>query len=67
MWNKFDNDEGGCLDKDKCINFMKDLCKKCDTKDIRSCNECKFGELFDKVDKDGNGALGKEEMAKFII
>jgi len=66
MWNKLDKDEGGCMDKDKCIDFVKDLCKKCDTKDVCSCTECKFGDIFDKVDTCGNGTLDKEKLANFI-
>lgn len=70
IWDKFDEDLSGYLDKEECFNFIlesffsfhmdniDEIAEKNDLKDLNNFKE-QFDELYVKLDEDGSGTISK--------
>ena len=69
IWNEFDQDGNGMLDKDEAFKFVRALSAKLNDNfryKKQIFTKKNFEDLFDKFDTDKNGYLDKTEMARFI-
>ena len=66
IWNEYDKDGSGALDKEETKLFVKKtLCDMSGVDGDDFSNE-DFEACFKEFDKDGNGTIEKDEMAVFI-
>ena len=66
VWEKFDADQNGFLDKDEAKKFLDEISKIIDEERGKYYNKDNFETLFEEYDEDNNGYLSKSEMAQFI-
>jgi Ca2+-binding EF-hand superfamily protein len=64
IWNTYDLDQTGILERDEIKKFMKDYMP--DFKKNYKFDEEGFNALYDEFDLDGNGIIEKNELAQFI-
>ena len=60
IWDDYDEDGSGDLDKEETKKFVIDTMKRLGV-DEGFTDEA-FNEMFDSIDDDGSGVLGKPEM-----
>ena len=66
MWNEYDADQNGYLDKGEAQPFLDEVAGVIDAQRAKNYNKLQFDEMFDSFDEDQNGFLSKAEMAIFI-
>ena len=70
LWEKYDDDNSGYLDKDETRVFIKEsiegLAFEEMTEDEKDLSDQAFEACFDKIDTDQNGVIDKDEMMEFI-
>ena len=66
MWEKFDYDKNGMLDKNECSDFMNELVNYILPAKAKNYVKEDFDDNFEKFDDDKNGFIEKSEMAIFI-
>jgi len=64
MWEKYDVDNSGDLDKEETKMFVRDTLGNLGS-GVEMTDEA-FDELFKTFDKDGSGTIEKAEMVAFI-
>ena len=64
IWQQYDVDHSGALDKDETKQFVKKTLNDMD--DSGEFSEEDFDACFKEFDKDGSGTIEKDEMAIFI-
>ena len=64
IWQKYDADGNGYLDKQETKQFVKDTLH--DMSDGDGFNDADFEECFGEFDKDASGTIEKIEMVEFI-
>ena len=64
IWNKYDDDGNGYLDKEETKHFVKDTLT--DMSDGVGFNDDDFDQCFREFDKDNSGTIEKAEMVQFI-
>ena len=65
IWDTYDKDKSGALDKDETKAFVKDTLGNLGGGDDGFSDEA-FDEVFKTFDKDGSGTVEKAEMVVFI-
>ena len=76
IFEHYDDDGSGCLDKEECFNFFMNQVKDF-TQDIQETQSEdeeedlakkmeQFDQLYLKVDREGDGTIDKDEMFYFI-
>ena len=58
MWEQYDVDKSGVLEKPEALKFMEATLKK-------SFTDEEFNEIFASLDMDNSGVLKKDEMCAF--
>ena len=58
LWEKYDDDNSGELDFSEIKCYVKDVYGKIPNDIVQ--------RVFNKVDEDGSGAIGKDEMVDFM-
>ena len=70
IWNEYDKDKSGYLDKAECKDFIMSTVDEMEGIPMPSAEgdgpEEEFEKCFSEVDRDGNGKISKEEMLGFI-
>jgi len=66
MWDEYDYDGNGMLDKAECKDFMDELATHIKPENAQNYNKDDFDYLFTKFDTDQNGYIDKSEMVIFI-
>ena len=66
IWNTYDTDGRGTLEKDETREFVKKTLLEMEGKDGSDFSENDFDACFKEFDKDGSGAIDRDEMAQFI-
>jgi len=66
LWNNYDYDGNGVLDRSECRDYIKAVAKYVEKDRAKNYDEAQFDTLFDKFDDDKNGFIEKSEMAVFI-
>ena len=64
MWEKYDVDRSGALDREETKNFVRYTLLDMNAED--SFDDAAFEHVFNHFDKDGNGTIDKEEMLMFL-
>ena len=64
LWDKYDDDYNGFLDKDETRNFMKDILNQ--VPNAQEFSEDAFNELFIEFDEDESGTIEKHELLNFM-
>ena len=65
IWDKYDTDLNGSLDKEETKRFVQDtISDVADTTQV--FNDRDFDQCFAEFDVDGSGTIEKDEMADFI-
>ena len=64
IWDKYDVDKSGALDKDETKKFVQDTLGNLGSGDDFSDDA--FDEVFKTFDKDNSGTIEKTEMVVFI-
>ena len=64
IWNKYDDDGNGFLDKEETKHFVQDTLA--DMADGAGFNDEDFDQCFREFDKDMSGTIEKGEMVQFI-
>ena len=64
LWETYDNDRSGSLDKDEAREFITDLLNQIDQGD--TFNEDFFEIVFNRFDVDQSGTVEKDEMLHLI-
>ena len=71
IWKKYDRDDNGVLDRDEIKSFVADILNdvKLDKQWQTKPDSAKLdiNEIFDQIDKDGNGTVDINEMVVFLI
>ena len=63
VWDIYDSDASGALDKDECKKLVTFILEKVlDTKIADGCFQSQFDKTFDEYDLDENGRIDKHEM-----
>ena len=67
MWNTYDTDQSGHLNKEQCINFLNEIFREAagDINGVQLENE-DLDILFEDLDIDGSGSISKDEFRKLI-
>ena len=67
MWNTYDTDQSGYLNKEQCINFLNEIFREAqgDINGVQLENE-DLDILFEDLDIDGSGSISKDEFRKLI-
>ena len=65
MWDFYDRDRSGTLDKNESQNFMTDIVKQANLSE--SFSNLQFNSMFNICDLDGSGTIEKNEMYQFAI
>ena len=60
IWEKYDNDNSGALDKDETKRFVQDTLT--DMADGAGFSDTDFDQCFSEFDKDNSGTIEKNEM-----
>ena len=63
LWQQYDTDDNGCLDKQETKRFIRETLKEMGGQEF---TDEEFETIFQEFDKDGNGTIEKDEMAIFI-
>ena len=63
VWEKYDVNKNGVLDKDECMNFLRDTFKEVFGDDM---TDEQLEGTFKMIDEDGSGGFSKEEVMKHI-
>ena len=66
MWNQFDFNQNGYLERDEARKFIDELSKVIQKDRAQFYKRDQFNSLFDQIDEDRNGVLSKGEFAQFI-
>jgi Ca2+-binding EF-hand superfamily protein len=66
IWEKYDDDGNGYLDKDECKRFLKDYNEEHPDFNINLENPVRFDRVFEHIDVSGDGRVDKQEMSLFI-
>ena len=67
IWDSYDDDGSGTLDKDECKQFVINTMKEAMGPEVvETFSDDDFDSAFSKVDLDGNGTIEKGEMVMFI-
>lgn len=66
MWEEFDVNQNGFLERNEAKNFIDKLSKFISNDRAKFYDKHKFDQLFDEFDADRNGLLSKGEFAQFI-
>ena len=66
LWDKFDIDKNGALDKQECSKFIDTLKNHMVPLRAQNYQKDEFEQMFKKYDDDKNGFLEKCELANFI-
>lgn len=63
IWDQYDDDGNGCLDREEVMNFVTDRLQEYSelTFNIES-----FDKIFYKIDKDKSGTIEKDEFIAFV-
>ena len=64
IWNKYDVDNSGALDKEETKKFVQDTLS--DMQDGAGFNDEDFDQCFREFDKDNSGTIERGEMVQFI-
>ena len=64
MWDTYDADNSGSLDKEETKKFIKDTLVK--IKPGHDFSDEIFDKMFKSFDTDGSGTVEKSEMAQFV-
>ena len=64
IWDKYDKDMSGFLDKEETKAFVKDTMQE--MSDNGEWKDEEFEKCFAEFDKDGSGTIEKAEMTLFI-
>ena len=64
MWEKYDVDRSGALDREETKNFVRYTLLDMNADD--SFDDAAFEHVFNHFDKDGNGTIDKDEMLMFL-
>ena len=64
IWEVFDVDNSGSLDKDETKRFVKNTLTDCS--DENSLSDDDFDQCFKEFDRDGDGQIERSEMITFI-
>ena len=65
IWEKYDDDNSGELDKDETREFVQDIIGNMDDEQSVFTDE-QFDSIFEIFDEDGSGTIDKDEMTNFI-
>ena len=60
IWQEYDTDNNGCLDKDEMKLFIKDILTE--TSHISNYNDNDFEKVFKLFDDNGDGKVSQSEM-----
>ncbi len=63
IWDSYDNDGSGTLDKEEARKFVGQTLTDTGT---GSFSDAEFDECFNQFDKNGDGVISKGEMVQFI-
>ena len=68
IWNTYDQDNSGALDREETRRFMENTLKEMSEGGAGSeaISDEDFDATFKEFDKDGSGTIEKAEMAAFI-
>ena len=66
IWDVFDDDNSGFLDKEETKKFVESTMKDMNDDDHYELSEEDFEQTFAYFDVDGNGVIERAEMIKFI-
>ena len=66
IWDKFDVNRSGHLDKDELKDFLKEGIRKYKNFRLDKFNPQTFDDTFKKFDKNKNGQIEQNEMVEFI-
>ena len=64
VWEDYDTDKSGVLDKNETKRFIMDTIKEMG--DGETFSDEDFNACFRQVDTDGSGEIDKQEMINFI-
>ena len=60
IWNTYDEDMSGELDKEETRNFIQQLLGS------EKMTDANFNNVFAAIDEDGSGLIDKAELAMFV-
>ena len=69
LWDKYDTDGNGELDKDETRNLIKECMNNLNKNHHRNLEQFSdeaYDKLFERIDRDGNGTIDKSEMNRLI-
>ena len=67
IWEIYDVDKSGDLDKEETRKFCNDtMGEKDESGNTKGISDEDFDEIFEKFDEDGSGTVDKDEMVAFI-
>ena len=66
IWDVFDDDNSGFLDKEETKKFVESTMKDMNDDDHYELSDEDFEQTFAYFDVDGNGVIERAEMIKFI-
>lgn len=66
IWNRYDEDGNGFLDKFECRMFLEDYKAEHPLIELDMSDDKKFEKVFAHIDTDNSGQIDKEEMTYFI-
>ena len=67
IWEIYDKDKSGDLDKEETRRFCNDTMGEKDANgNNKGISDEDFEEIFEKFDEDGSGTVDKGEMVSFI-
>lgn len=66
IWQKFDADGNGILDKDEFKNFVKETVSELLGDDMQSLIEQDFEKVYNGFDSDSSGGINQSEMYNFL-
>ena len=66
VWNIHDGDKSNELDKNKTIQFMQSMLNQIGSNLNESQTWILVDELFDQLDTEGKGTIGKSKIVEFL-
>ena len=66
IWQKYDADNSGALDREETKAFMENTLKEMSPDSTDTINDEDFDVTFKEFDKDNSGSIERGEMAAFI-